>query len=154
MTECKACQRITRRDEDTVPLWDCIYRARACDVVHCDSTSILGWLIIIPRRHLAAIDEMTEAEAIEVGRLIRAVSIALKHVLDCEKTYVSQFAEAPGYQHVHFHVIPRAKDLPEDRKGANIFKNLGLPPEKRLDETTMNDISARILSHLDKADSF
>ncbi len=154
MVECIGCRRIVQRDEGKAPLWDCIYRTDYCDVVHCDDTSLLGWLIIIPRRHIGAVDEMTEGEALEVGRLIRSVSLAIKEVTGCEKTYVVQFAESPGHQHVHFHIIPRATDLPEDQRGLNVFKYKSVPPEDRLSEAIMNDFVTQFLSYFRKADSF
>ena len=69
-----------------------------CDVVHGNSTSLLGWIVIVSKRHLAAIDELDDDEANDLGMLIRDVS-------RCEKTYVMQFAEAEGHNHVHFHVV-------------------------------------------------
>ena len=36
------------------------------------NTSIYGWLILITRRHIAALDEMSEDEAIELGKLLIA----------------------------------------------------------------------------------
>jgi diadenosine tetraphosphate (Ap4A) HIT family hydrolase len=112
--------------------------------VHCNSTALLGWLIVIARRHIAAIDEMSEDEAIELGKLTRRVSIILKDTTGCAKTYVAQFAEAPGHQHVHFHIIPRMADQAEDYKGPGIFKQLGVPEEKRVSETAMNQIATEV----------
>jgi diadenosine tetraphosphate (Ap4A) HIT family hydrolase len=144
MLSCITCELLAQRDNGQAPLWDCIHRAHYWDVVHCNSTSILGWLVLIARRHSAAIDELTEVEAVELGRLIRQVSLILKEEMGCAKTYVVQFAEAPGHQHVHFHIIPRMPDQPEDRRGVNIFKYLGLPPEARVSEETMNRLAASL----------
>jgi len=47
------------------------------------------------------------------GRLSRA----LHAVTGCVKTYVAQFAEGQGFEHVHFHVVPRMVDLPDGAKG-------------------------------------
>jgi hypothetical protein len=35
----------------------------------------------------------------------------------CQKTYVMMFAEKAGFTHVHFHVVPRMDDFPDDRIG-------------------------------------
>src|SRR5688572_7534615 len=107
MTDCHTCELTKQRDSGDAPLWDNIYRTQYWDVVHCNRTSLLGWLILVARRHIAAVDELSEEEAVELGKLIRQVSTILKQLTGCVKTYVVQFAEAPGHQHVHFHIMPR-----------------------------------------------
>ena len=141
---CHTCELIAQRDAGHAPLWDSIYRAHYWDVVHSYNTSLLGWLVLVARRHIAAIDEMTEDEAVELGQMIRCVSVALKQVTSCAKTYVIQFAEASGHQHVHFHVVARMVDLPEDFRGPYIFRHLGVPEDKRVTEAAMNQLAARI----------
>mgnify|MGYP002653662482 CR=1 FL=1 len=64
---CHSCELLQKRDSGQAPLWDNIYRTDLWDVVHCNSTSYLGWLIIITRRHIASLAEMTPDEAIELG---------------------------------------------------------------------------------------
>ncbi|MCE7989723.1 MAG: HIT family protein [Caldilinea sp. CFX5] len=112
--------------------------------MHSYNTSLLGWLVLIARRHIASIDEMSEAEAAALGPLLRQVSTARKAVTGCSKTYVVQFAEAPGHPHVHFHVIPRMADLPVERRSTNIFTYLGVPTEEWLSEAQMNEIALKI----------
>jgi diadenosine tetraphosphate (Ap4A) HIT family hydrolase len=71
---------------------------------------------------------MTAQEADALGRLIRDASVALKRTTHCEKTYVMMFAEAEGFSHVHFHLVPRMSDLPEEREGPRIFAYLKETP--------------------------
>ncbi len=142
---CYTCELTTRRDAGLSPLWDSIYRTAYWDVVHSYNTSLLGWLVLIARRHMNAIDEMTDDEAVEVGKLIRQVSIALKQVTGCSKTYVIQFAEAAGHSHVHFHVVPR---MAEDRKGPLIFGYLGVAEAERVSEKTMNALAVEVRQFL------
>lgn len=40
--------------------------------------------------------------------------MALRDVTDCLKTYVIQFAEAAEHPHVHFNIVPRMADQPEE----------------------------------------
>lgn len=96
------------------------------------------------RRHIEAIDELSHDEALELGALIRQVSVALKQVVGCVKTYVIQFAEATEHPHVHFHIIPRMADQPEERRSTKIFGYLGVPEQERVSEATMNDIAAQV----------
>jgi diadenosine tetraphosphate (Ap4A) HIT family hydrolase len=144
MKVCKSCALISRRNQGTAPFWDCIYRTSLWDVAHCYETSLPGWLILIVRRHIQSLDELTISEAVELGQLIRNTSSAIKAVTGCIKTYVLQFAESPDHPHVHFHIIPRMADLPENYRSTQIFKYLGVPGEERVSEEAMNGIASKV----------
>ncbi len=138
--ECRPC-----------PVWDCIYQTPYWDVAHCFDTALPGWLVLVARRHIAAVDELTDAEAAEMGILIRRTSAALREITGCIKTYVIQFAESPDHPHVHFHIIPRMADQPEERKSMHIFKYLGVPVEDQVSEEAMNAIALRVRGILQAA---
>ncbi len=141
---CLTCDLVARRDRDAAPPWDCIRRTAHWDVVHSYNTSLPGWLVLVARRHVAAIDELTEEEAAELGVLLWRVSAALRRLTGCVKTYVCQFAEQAEHPHVHFHVIPRLADQPDDRRGPRVFAYLGVPDEERVSEEEMNALAARL----------
>ena len=142
MTEikkCSTCELLARRDMGKAPLWDSIFRTKYWDVVHCNDTSLLGWIVVVVRRHIGSIDELTSSEALELGVLLRKISIGLKEIIKCQKTYVMQFAEAEGHNHVHFHVVPRMANQPEEYKSVKIFKLLGVSEKDRVSEKRMNE---------------
>jgi diadenosine tetraphosphate (Ap4A) HIT family hydrolase len=146
---CKTCELMERRNAGSAPLWDCILQTKYWDLVHSYNTALPGWLVLIVRRHIEAVDELTEPESIELGLLLRKVSAALREVTGCIKTYVVQFAEHEDHPHVHFHVIPRHADQPEDRRSTRVFNYLNVPEAQRVKEEQMNDIALgiqRILS--------
>ena len=148
MPVCMSCQRIVQRDQGRAALWDNIYRAQFWDVVHAYNSSWLGWLALVSRRHVEAIDELTEGEAQELGSLLRRVSQALKRELGCQKTYVMQFAESADHPHVHFHVVARMpRQTPEDR-AYHIFRHLGVPLAQRCDEARLNQLARGIRATL------
>jgi diadenosine tetraphosphate (Ap4A) HIT family hydrolase len=151
MKTCKTCELIARRNTGIAPLWDSIHQTPYWDVVHSYDTALPGWLVLVVRRHIIAVDELTDAEAIELGQLIRRTSVALKEVTGCLKTYVIQFAERADHAHVHFHIIPRMVDQPEDRKSTLIFGYLGVAEEKRVSEATMNSIATKVREKLQAA---
>jgi len=144
MSYCKTCRLTAVRDSGQAPPWDCIYRTTYWDVVHAYNTTLAGWLVLVARRHVAAVAELTPEEAAELGTLMRRVSLALKEVTGCQKTYVVQFAEHPEHPHVHVHVIPRLAILPEEKRGPGIFAYLGVPEEERVSETVMNGIAEQV----------
>jgi diadenosine tetraphosphate (Ap4A) HIT family hydrolase len=148
MRTCKTCALIARRDTGVAPLWDSILRTTYWDVAHSYDTALPGWLVLVARRHITAVDELSDAEAIELGQLIRQTSIALKEVTGCIKTYVIQFAEREEHPHVHFHVIPRMADQPDNRHGTLIFGYLGVPEEDRVSQDVMNAIATKVREKL------
>jgi diadenosine tetraphosphate (Ap4A) HIT family hydrolase len=144
MDGCMSCQLIRRRDDGTAPPWDAIVRTEGWDLAHAYDASLEGWLVLVARRHLTALSQMTDAEAQELGLLIARVSAALEAATGGERTYIAQFAEHPDHRHVHVHVIPRAADLPGDQRGPRIFSRLGVNDTERVSETLMNNLAARL----------
>lgn len=131
--DCYAC---TQADEDA-PFRERVVRERGWRVAHDFNSSLEGWLVVAPLRHIEALHELTADEAVALGDLLRKASIALRAMTGCDKTYVMLFAEAEGFAHLHLHVVPRMSDLPEDRRGPAVFAYLkdGQPvPERRRDE--------------------
>jgi diadenosine tetraphosphate (Ap4A) HIT family hydrolase len=113
-------------------------------VAHCTGCALEGWLVVLPRRHLATIAELTAEEAAELGPLLHGTSRALTGVLRCEKTYVMQFSEAEGFHHLHFHVVPRPIDMPAEHRGPNVFGYLRRPEEDWVDPARQDELGELI----------
>lgn len=99
---------------------------------HAVATPLAGWLVLLPRRHVTAIAELSDAEAAALGAWQVRLSEALHVVTGCRWTYLAQFMEAPGYRHVHFHLVPRAADQPEELRGPGVFELLRRPVSEHL----------------------
>jgi diadenosine tetraphosphate (Ap4A) HIT family hydrolase len=117
-------------------------------VAHAFGTEVPGWLVLLPRRHVTAIAELTDAEAAALGDWQVRLSRTLHTVTGCAKTYVVQFAEAEGFGHVHFHIIPRMRDLPEQLRGPKVFTLLGKPDDQPLGRALRDVLASRIHAHL------
>ena len=148
VVECNSCERIRTRDRGTAPLWDSIARTDAWDIVHAYDTSLLGWVVVVARRHIESIDELQPDEARELGELLRSISLGLKIETGCDKTYVMQFAEHPRHPHVHFHVVPRMATFPPENVGANVFNYMGVDDAARVGENEMNSFANGLRKHL------
>jgi len=144
MDDCHTCELVERRDAGDAPPWDAIVRYRNWDLVHAFGTSLDGWMVLVARRHIAAVADLTDEEAAELGPLVKAVSMALADVVGCEKTYVVQFAEAERHRHVHVHVIPRQPDQAPELKGPRIFSRLGVPESDAVTVERMDEIGLAV----------
>lgn len=149
MTDCHTCTLIENRKSPDVPLWDSIFPAEHFDITHAYNTSLPGWIVLVAKRHIAAIHEMSAAESIELGTLVRRVSVALKHAVGCERTYIMQFAEQEGHNHVHFHVVPRMADIADENKGPRVFNYLGVEANCCVSEDQRNEVARKMLAVLE-----
>jgi diadenosine tetraphosphate (Ap4A) HIT family hydrolase len=136
-----------RRDRGEVPLWDAIVRTEHWDLVHSFDASLLGWLVLIARRHIESMADLTDDEAASLGTLARDVSAALQQATGCRKTYVVQFSESEG-GHVHVHVVARMAELPDDARGPSIFRYLGRPEAERVPEPERDRLAQELRSLL------
>lgn len=143
---CFTCERNARLDE--LPPHELIAIDEHWRIAHAVGSALPGWLVLLPRRHVLAIADLTDAEAAGLGTWQVRLSRALHAVTGCAKTYVVQFAEAPRFSHVHFHVIPRMANLPADRRGPKVFEFLSQPPEHTVTPDQMNALAADLTQQL------
>jgi len=90
-------------------------------VVHAFNSTLPGWLVVLPTRHVTAYTQLAPAAAAELGGLLHRLSSALEQVTGCAKTYLMQFSEQEGFTHLHVHLVPRMPDQPDDRRGPRVF---------------------------------
>jgi diadenosine tetraphosphate (Ap4A) HIT family hydrolase len=108
-------------------------------VVH--RSGLPGWLLLIARRHITSLADLTDTEVAELGPLLRAAATAQRDVLDATWSYVMEFSEGMNH-HLHFSLVPRRTDLPEDRRGAKVGAyNVG---DDVIDEASRDDLARRL----------
>ncbi|MEV7381888.1 HIT family protein [Streptomyces lydicus] len=107
-----------------------------------------GWLVLLPRRHVAAVHDLTHAEASALGMWQVKLSRALRSMTGCAKTYVVQFAEAEGFAHVHFHIVPRTADLQPEHRGPGIFELLRRPEQEQVTADQADQIAHSLRAQL------
>lgn len=130
IADCYACRR--EAEFDGLPPRECIAFDRHWRAAHAFGTAVHGWLVLLPRRHVTAVHDLTDAEAGALGVWQVVLSRALRRATGCLKTYVVQFAEAEGFAHVHFHIVPRMPDLPAEHRGPGVFDLLRRPEQERV----------------------
>ncbi len=119
---CRVCSQ--NGGEGRISPGSVIYEGTAWRVEHAYPSSLLGWLVIVLRRHAEALHELEPEEAVELGILQRAVAIALNAKFDTAKEYSICYGEAPRFSHLHVHIVPRAFDVAESLRGGGVFAHL------------------------------
>jgi diadenosine tetraphosphate (Ap4A) HIT family hydrolase len=145
-TQCYSCKG--NADLDRLPSWARIAVDEFWRVAHAFDSTLPGWLVLLPRRHVTSIAELTDAEAASLGIWQVRLSRALHAVTGCAKTYVAQFAEAEGFAHVHFHIVPRPADLANERRGPRVFGLLGAADQPVVDAAAMDELASELAAQL------
>jgi diadenosine tetraphosphate (Ap4A) HIT family hydrolase len=127
MPDCRSCR--LNADVELLPTWERAYLSDEWRLAHA-SSSLAGYMILSPRRHVEALDELTEREAAALGPLLACTTAALRAVVGCVKTYVMLFAEQEGWAHVHFHIVPRMPDLRGEHIGPGTLDFVNRPEEE------------------------
>ncbi|GAA1864121.1 HIT family protein [Asanoa iriomotensis] len=143
------CHSCRNNQQSVLPPRELVCGDEHWRVAHAFDAALSGWLVLVPRRHVTSIADLTDAEAATLGTWQVRLSRALRAVTGCVKTYVVQFAEKDGFAHVHFHVVPRMPDLPHDRRGPGIFAYLGAPEARRVTEQHQDALATALRAHLD-----
>jgi diadenosine tetraphosphate (Ap4A) HIT family hydrolase len=148
MDDCYACRNNAAPD---LPSREAVVRTDHWRVAHAFNASLPGWLVLLPASHVHAFDELSSDAMADLGRLLGDLSRALREVVGCEKTYVMQFSEAPGFSHLHVHLVPRMPDQPDDRRGPAVFGYLGDDDSAWLPTQEMDRIAVDIGKVLGRA---
>jgi diadenosine tetraphosphate (Ap4A) HIT family hydrolase len=126
------------------------------DVVHTDhwrvahsfDSTLPGWLVLLPTRHVTSFSQLSPGAADELGGLVRRLSVALERVTGCVKTYLMQFSEREGYSHLHLHLVPRGPDHPAEARGPRVFAYLADDPTRALTEQQRDAMAVALRAEL------
>jgi diadenosine tetraphosphate (Ap4A) HIT family hydrolase len=138
---CYVCVR--NRADDRRP-WEQIHVDDQWRLTLAFDTSLPGWLVLVPGRHVEGLHDLDPEEALGMGRLLRTASAALVEATGCERTYVMLFAEKDGFSHLHLHIVPRHQDLPVEHRGPGVFAYLGVPEAEQLPDDARDLLAARL----------
>lgn len=143
MAPCRACD-FNARDPAALPIRERIYDDGLWRVAHSFDSALAGWLVVLARRHITSLSQLTADEAAALGPLLQRLSAALESVTGAEKCYVMFFAEAADFSHLHIHIVPRPPDLPPDRRGPAIMAYIGRPEGERVAVEEMDALGERL----------
>jgi diadenosine tetraphosphate (Ap4A) HIT family hydrolase len=140
VTDCYACQH-NLQELSALPSRERVYDDGRWRVAHAFTSALLGWMVVVPRRHVVSMAQLTAGEATAVGPLLAGLSRGLERNLGARKAYVAFFAEAEGFAHLHVHVVPRLAALPDDRRGPRVFGYLEEPADQRVSPDEMDRLA-------------
>lgn len=132
--DCYSCR--SNSGEQRISPGPTIYEGKHWYVEHAYPVGMVGWLVLVLKRHAEAIHELSADEFTELGVLQGTVARLLRSELGCQKEYVMCFAEAEHFNHVHVHIVAKAHDLPHEMRGPRVLAMLKieqvepLPPEE------------------------
>jgi diadenosine tetraphosphate (Ap4A) HIT family hydrolase len=147
--ECYSC--LANAGQRRISPGPVIYEGEHWKVDHAYPTKLVGWLVLVLKRHAEALHELSAAECAEMGALLGRAARALREETGCEKEYLACFAEADHFHHVHIHVVARRADLPHELQGPRSFALLNPAPE---DAASAEDVTAfcqRMQAHFAQA---
>jgi len=116
---CKSCMsnKGTKRISPAIP----IYKGKYWIVEHAYPCGMKGWLVMLPKRHVESLHELSDSENREFGVIFPKIIKILHKETDSEKEYIFQIAKAQGFKHIHFHIVSKDRKLPEKYEGVKIF---------------------------------
>lgn len=110
-----------------------IHNGRHWVVEHAYPASLLGWVVVVLKRHAEALHELTLEEWREFAEVQHGLLAALRECQPLEKEYVACFAEKEGFHHLHFHVIPKGPGFDPQYSGGKAFHYINPAPGEVLD---------------------
>ncbi len=116
---CLSCRSIS--GEERISPGQIIYRSKHWMVEHAYPCAQLGWLVIVLNRHCTSLHELAPEEFAELASVLEKVVWVVHETTGSAKEYAMCLAEAPGFEHIHFHIVPRSADLASDLIGSKIF---------------------------------
>ena len=113
-------------------------------VEHAYPSGLLGWMVVVLKRHCEELHNLTKAEWDEFAAIQFKLLKSLKEELEISKEYVACFAEMEGFKHIHFHIIPKTKDFILENIGTKSFQYLKVEKDKWVDEKKISEFCKSI----------
>ena len=144
--DCISCQAIRASKRiNKVPR---VMETKNWVVEHGYPTSIRGWMVIMPKRHVVAVHELTRDEMEEFGDLLQAVCLGQHELYETEKEYFVQYSEGEGYSHLNIHIVPRLEKWPDAMKGFGVFSGIGENIQNPITEMAAAEESMKLQTYL------
>jgi len=122
--ECRSC--LSLQGIQRISPGPFIYEGHYWVVDHAYPTSLKGWLVIVAKRHVEALHDLTHEEFLELADIQYRLAQLMRSRASIEKEYLACFAEAEYFHHIHIHFVAKPEDLPREARGPRIFTYLNV----------------------------
>ena len=119
MDECLTCK--SNQGIKRISPGEQIYSGQFWNVEHAYPSGLLGWLVIVLKRHTDELHGLLLEEWQELSEINYRVINLLHKVLETKKEYICCFAEGEGFKHIHFHIIPKSNKFDANLGGTKSF---------------------------------
>lgn len=108
-----------------------------------------GHSVVYVKRHVQSISAIEPDEYASVFELITKVSKALEKKYSARKTYLIVVGDSDKFQHLHFHLIPKHRNLPS--MGVYCFQKLWeVEPPRKTPDTERAELAHEIKGIIDE----
>lgn len=146
--ECWTCR--SNSGEKRISPGPTIFEGKYWLVEHAYPVKIIGWIVIVLKRHAEALHELTVEEFAELGQIQARLIPLLYEELQREKEYISCYAEMEHFRHIHFHVFAKPANLPDELKGGKSFAFLKVTPEQAIPADEIIAFCELLKNHFDQ----
>ncbi|HLB27868.1 MAG TPA: HIT domain-containing protein [Dehalococcoidales bacterium] len=136
MEGCPTCEN-WRKEHSNAILENSLARATFADSYR------EGHCVVTVKRHMISASSLNLDEHVAVFDLITKVSRALEKKYSARKTYLLVIGDGDKFQHLHFHLIPKHRNLPS--MGVYCFQKLF---EVEPNRTTLEAEKTRVAAEL------
>jgi diadenosine tetraphosphate (Ap4A) HIT family hydrolase len=138
------CYSCDQQGDDSLPPREDVVHTDHWRVAHAFNSTLPGWLVLLPTRHVLSFTDLRPEAADELGGLVRRMSAALEQVTGCVKTYLMQFSEAEGFSHLHLHLLPRLAEHPAAALGPAVFSLMAADESRWLPAAQRDDVAVAL----------
>jgi diadenosine tetraphosphate (Ap4A) HIT family hydrolase len=142
MEECLSC--LSNSGIRRISPGEIIYEGTYWQVEHAYPTGLLGWLVIILKRHSEALHDLTKEEWEEFGQINYPLMKCVKKVLKPRKEYLCCFSEGKGFKHIHFHIIPKTRAFDEIYSSSRSFMYLKVSERNSISRDKIIQICSKL----------
>jgi diadenosine tetraphosphate (Ap4A) HIT family hydrolase len=147
--ECHTCKSIS--GEKRISPGPTLYDGKFWLVEHAYPCALKGWLVLVLKRHVESLHELSRDEFLELASLQHQLAQLLFREFDCEKEYSICLAEAEHFHHIHFHLIPKPRDLPNELKASKIFAMLQVEKEEAVPPDEIRALCEHLKARFEQA---
>jgi hypothetical protein len=98
MTECHDCRHNDQLLE-ALPTRERVFNNGLWRVAHAFSSALPGWMVVIPRRHVLSLSELTASEATSLGPLLRGPRVTRLIAGDAMRRWAAWCSSTPHASH-------------------------------------------------------